>query len=237
MSGRVVVAHEEASIRKPAMDVARGLGCDTVGVTSGQSALTLLSWSPPDVLVTDVSLPDILGFELCEQIARMGLVTKVIFIASVYSKTAYKRRPTSLYGAVDYIEQHHIVDGLGDKLVRALPALSAKGREVGDDTMNRERGAIATAGLRRLKFDAQGLEPLENARRLARLLVADVLLYAGAAGREWLEHGAEEDEMPEQLAGDLAEAKRLFEAEVPPAARGARDFIDEAIAQAKATVR
>lgn len=236
MSGRVLVAHEEASIRKPAIDVARGLGCDTIGLVDGRSTLTLLAWSPPDVLVTDVSLPDLLGFELCEHIARMGLATKVIFIASVYSKTAYKRRPTSLYGAFDYIEQHHIVDELGDKLVKALPALASGGRTVGENTMNRERGAIATAGLRRLRFDAHGLEPVENARRLARLLVADVLLYAGDSAREWLKAGGLDAETPDRLAGDLAEARRLFEAEVPAAVRGERDFISEAVSSAVARV-
>ena len=44
----------------------------------------------------------------------------VILIASVFNKTAYKRTPHSLYGADDYVEQHHIPDMLPVKLARLI---------------------------------------------------------------------------------------------------------------------
>src|SRR5208337_2285915 len=46
--------------------------------------------------------------------------TKVVLLASVYRHTAYKRRPTSLYGAHDYVEQHHVPDLLPTKLCALL---------------------------------------------------------------------------------------------------------------------
>ena len=44
----------------------------------------------------------------------------VVLVASVYRPTGYKRRPTRLYGADDYIEIHHLGDALSVKLRRLL---------------------------------------------------------------------------------------------------------------------
>lgn len=232
---RVVVAHEEAKIREPAVDVARQLGLEAVGVADGQSARELLRWAAPDILVVDVGLPGVLGYQLIDEIKALGLPTRVILIASVYSKTAYKRRPSSLYGAFDYIEQHHIVDDLAGKLWAALgESGDGREREVGEDTMQRERGEIADAGVRRLRYDGTVLSPDENARRLARLLVADVLLYAGESAEAWIERGAHPSEVPEQLTQDLREARRLFNAEVPETVRVRADYVGDALRRAVA---
>lgn len=226
---RVVVAHEESEIREPAVKVARELGLEVVGVADGNSAMTLLRWAAPDVLLTDVGLPEKLGFELVEEIERLALPTRVILIASVYSKTAYKRRPSTLYGAFDYIEQHHISDDLAGKLWRALEGAGDATRDAGENTLARERDQIEDAGTRRLRFDAAAVPPVENAQRLARLLVADVLLYSGQEAASWIDKGAHGSDLPRQLALDLREARRLFNAEVPEPIRARRDFISEAL--------
>jgi len=46
--------------------------------------------------------------------------TKVVLVSAIYDKTRYKRAPSSLYGADDYIERHHIHDGLIPKLKKML---------------------------------------------------------------------------------------------------------------------
>lgn len=230
---RIVIAHEEGKIRELALDVARELGLDAVGVADGGSVKALLRWAAPDVLVVDVGLPGVLGYQLIDEVKHLALPTQVILIASVYSKTAYKRKPSTLYGAFDYIEQHHIVDELASKLFAALGE-SADGRErdAGEHTMQRERGEIASAGVRRLQFGAALMPADDNARRLARLLVADVLLYAGDAAEAWIDSGARPDEIPEQLSEDLREARRLFNAEVPETVRARCDFVGEALSRA-----
>ena len=232
---RVVVAHEEAKIREPALDVARELGLEAVGVADGASARAILRWAAPDILLVDVGLPGALGYELVDEIRQLALPTRVILIASVYSKTAYKRKPSSLYGAFDYIEQHHIVDDLAGKIWAALgQSADGRGRDAGENTMRRERGAIADAGVRRLRYDAAMLTPDENAQRMARLLVADVLLYAGESAEAWIEDGAHTEKIPEQLTEDLREARRLFNAEVPETVRARADYVGEALVRAVA---
>lgn len=226
------MAHEAAPIREAALRVLGEAGFEGVGVAEGESARTLLLAPPhPVALVVDVGLPGILGYELCDEVRRHALPIKVVFIASVYSRTAYKRRPTSLYGADDYVEQHHVVDQLVPKLARLLKeAPPPAPRDVHDPfRLTPEERAeverIRAAGEGRLALEARGAEEARaQARRLARLLVADVALYNGAA----VEAGLSAGELRLRLERDLAAARELFARAVPPDLASAAEFIDEA---------
>lgn len=234
---RVLVAHDEQRLRESAMQVARTAGYEVVGVADGDSARILLHSQPvPAALVVDVALPRVAAYELCDEIAREGLPTVVILIASVFSKTAYKRRPTSLYGAHDYVEQHHIVDQLAPKLERAISATPGgpaspipHGRL--SQTAQHRALRIQEAGEARLAFRYRDrAEGIERAQRLARLIVADVLLYCGDEVAEWRAQGAG-GAIPTALADDLDEGRRLFELRVPPEIAGDHDFVGEALAE------
>jgi len=226
---RVVVAHGEAGIRDSAVAVARAAGHEVIAVTDGESARLLLrSVPPPAVLVCDVALPGVLGYQLCEEVAELGLPTRVVLIASVYSKTAYKRRPTSLYGAADYVEQHHIVDQLGPKLDALLAgqSLPVRRRQV-SDTGEQRAEAIRVAGEARLAFRYRNRrEGEERARSLARLLIADMMLYAGDEVARWRAAGAP-GEQPEALVADIQEARRLYLLRVPAEIAAGRDYFAE----------
>lgn len=231
----MVVAHDDPAIRESAIAVVASLGCEVVGVAEGRSTRTLLRWgTAPEVLVTDVGLPLVLGYELCDDIAQLGLSTMVVFIASVYSRTAYKRRPSELYGAADYVEQHHIPDMLGPKVQRLLelarerrPATSLPLLLPHDDGgCTEEREIIREAGEARLSPDVRdGESGVERAQRIARLIVADVMLYCGDLVAAWVRSptGA----MPRDLARDLERARRLFQ--VPEEIARGRDFFAEAL--------
>jgi CheY-like chemotaxis protein len=227
---RIVVAHEEAAIRDPAMAVAREAGYQVVGVADGASArVLLLETRPiPAALVVDVALPGVLGYELCADIAAARMPTAVILIASVYSRTAYKRRPQSLHGAHDYVEQHHVVDQLADKLARLVPGALAAASS--GDPRQREAEAIRVAGEGRLAFDyGDRTEAVERATRLARLIAADLALYCADDLRAWSQAGPGAA-MPPALARDVAEGQRLFALRVPAEIAGERDFLGEALA-------
>jgi CheY-like chemotaxis protein len=229
---RVVVAHDESAIRDAAVEVARGAGYEVIGVTDGESARILLSSQPtPAVMVVDVALPGVLGYELVESAAALGLGTKIIFIASVYSKTAYKRRPSNLYGAHDYVEQHHIVDQLRDKLEAAIVSStrSVRRRKV-SETGQLKAVQIQKAGEARLTFRYRTPEEAtERAHRLARLIVADVVLYCGDEVEKWVAAGAADADMPERLRTDMDEGRRVFALRVPEEVAAQRDFITEAL--------
>lgn len=237
---RVIVAHEEEALRDAALRIVREAGYEGIGVADGHSARALVTCAPhPVALVVDVGLPGVMAYELVDEIRRGGFPTRVVLVASVFSKTAYKRRPSSLYGADDYVEQHHIPDQLGPKLARVLaaePAAPPAPRPPADvhdpASLSAEQRLevehIRKAGEGRLQFRyGTRTEALERARRLARLILADVVLYNGAA----VEAGLAADDLPVRLAADLEEGRQLLALRVPPEIAAAEDFLGAALGE------
>lgn len=241
MSDRVIVAHETEAIREAALRVVREAGYEGVGVADGESARALVTSPPhPAAIVVDVGLPRVMGYELCEEIRRRALPVRVVLVASVYSKTAYKRRPTTLYGADDYVEQHHIPDQLALKLARLVPApRPPPPRDVHDPfaLTPAERAEVETIrrqGEGRLAFSyGSREEALERARRLARLVVADALLYNG----ESVERGLFEGDLERRLERDLEACRELLALRVPAEIAAGHDFIGAALAEFVASRR
>ena len=223
---RVVVAHEAEVIREAALRVVRRAGYAGIGVTEGESTRVLLDWPPhPEALIVDVGLPGALGYELCDEIRRRSLPTKVILIASVYSRTAYKRRPSSLYGADDYIEQHHIPDALARKLARFVAPPRPLGPDPAGDLNEEEQATIRDAAEHRLAAPGEGESLREHARRLARLLMADIVLYNGSVVEQALRDG----DLEERLAADLKAGRELFAGRAPAGTPEDEDYIGDAL--------
>jgi DNA-binding response OmpR family regulator len=223
LAARVLIAHESTTIREAIRRLVDDGGYRAVTAADGVAALEHLTQALPDVLVVDVALPKLLGHQLCEEIHARGLATKVILVASVYQRTAYKRRPTSLHGADDYIEQHHIPDSLLPKIAQLLPRRAAPRVGPIDPT---EAAAIRQAGEGRLRLRyASREEGVQGARRLAALIVSDVALYNGDDFVAALERG----EPAGQVAQDLAAGRALLEQRVPADIRADRDLIREAV--------
>lgn len=233
----MIVAHESDAIRDAALRVVREAGFEGVGVADGESARALtLSLPYPAALVVDVALPRVLGYQLCEEIRSRGIPTRVVLVASVYSKTAYKRRPSSLYGADDYVEQHHIPDQLAKKLVRLVPSaqlLDNAPRSVHDmaSLSASERAAldvIRCAGEDRLAFRyATREEGVERARRLARLILSDMVLYNGAL----VDQGIRNGDLEARLGKDMVAGRELFALRVPAEIASVEDFLGAALAE------
>ena len=120
----VLVAHDSDVVREMVGGVLLDAGFRVEHAADGVEALAKSTEQRPQAMVLDVGLPGIYGFELCERLkgdpATSGI--KIVLLASVYGITRYKRMPTSLYGADDYIEKHHIADALVNKLTRMLLA-------------------------------------------------------------------------------------------------------------------
>ncbi|HJV36095.1 response regulator [Geomonas sp.] len=125
---KVVVANESAPFCEAVRKVLAEEPFEVESCNDGKVALETVERIIPDVLLLDVALPTMFGFEVCERVRQNPALAKVkiVLIASIYDKTRYKRSPNSLYGADDYIEKHHIPDSLVPMVYRlasgTLPA-------------------------------------------------------------------------------------------------------------------
>jgi response regulator RpfG family c-di-GMP phosphodiesterase len=183
------------------------------------------------------------GFEVCEIVRRDPALesVKLILIAAIYDRARYKRAPTNLYGADDYIEKHHIPDSLAEKCLRLVGTERAPSSSASTPRENREeavprivapaqeqqeeasRERIRTAESRPRPDEAM----LERARRLARTIVSDIALY----NQEKIVEGVRNNNLREVLADEIEEGRQLLAGRLAPDIRDAEPFLDTAIEQ------
>ena len=234
---RVLIAHSDQDLCQAVVETLSREGLNGEVCHDGYQALSSLQQTKPQVAVIDVALPGLLAFELIEQLRREPELKdlRIILLSSVFNKMAYKRKPTSLYGADDYIEKHHIPDDLVPKIHRLVAnASSGPARDVGKATVGDEYAAepgfleamndkIQQAEAR----ETQGTEENEarqKARRLARIIVSDIALY----NQERVDEGLRSGRFYDLFASEITEGKRLFLERHPSGAAASISVLEEA---------
>lgn len=74
------------------------------------------------------------------------------------------------------------------------------------------------------KVEGAGPEAVEKARRLARIIVSDIVLYNQETAREGVKNGT----FYEVLKDDIQEGRQLYEKRVPGSIRSTKDYLQEA---------
>ena len=240
----ILVAHDNETIRRVIETLITGVGFGVRSVVDGIACATALE-SSPSALVLDVAIGGRMAFELIELARQRTPRVPVVLVASIYNRTSYKRRPTSLYGADDYVEQHHLPDALIDKLRALLGTGPTQETTHTACAASREGDLVRAAATLEVASapvpQAARIDENLRAERLAKLIVSDIALYNGDAfARAWpsgetREAGAERtkstDELEARLRTDLEEGRLLFDVRVSAAVRRERDFIGEALAE------
>src|SRR5688500_14579807 len=99
--GRVLVVDDEAPITELLSTALRYMGYEVTTARTGMAALESASKSPPDLVVLDVMLPDIDGFEVCRRLRADGDFVPVIFLTA---RDAEEDRVTGfIRGGDDYV--------------------------------------------------------------------------------------------------------------------------------------
>jgi CheY-like chemotaxis protein len=197
---RILFAHERRGVARAVQRVLEREGFAYEHAADGTVCARRLSEERWAGLVVDVALPTVAGYELVQLARDAGPeagARVVVLVASVYRRTSYKRLPTRLYGADDYVEIHHLCDSLPRKLhqhlgssaMRTLAKSEAEARE-----------ALHQEGDNRLE------DPQADRQRLASLIVADMVLYNGDAIHQALDLA----EAEAAVGPDLDIARQLF---------------------------
>lgn len=97
---RILIADDNASIRSILQEYAVAEGYETILVASGEEALDAFNHSQPDIVLLDVMMPGIDGFEVCKTI-RQTSRTPVIMVTA--KGEDYERIMGLDVGADDYV--------------------------------------------------------------------------------------------------------------------------------------
>jgi len=216
LATKILVAHGESGVCQSILDICRKDVDEIMTCTDAGMARQLLARQSFSALLLDVALPGAFPFQLIDEIQQSGQLIKIILLPSVYNRTAYKRKPSSLYGANGYLELHHLPDRLIPLLHELVPDLALKSsplpsmKDQGD-----ERPLSTKAGIN------------QQAEELARLLIADIALYH----QEQIDLGIEHSDLSVRLIEQLNEGRRMLSCRIPQAELDKQDFLLSALMQ------
>lgn len=227
-SYKVLIANSDADICSRVEDILKAEDFEVFKAYDGVDALAIIEKIRPNVAILDVALPMMYGFEVCEHIkghVELKEAVKVILMAAIYDKTRYKRNPTSLYGADDFIEIHHLHDDIVPKINRLIlsskqePAAAGVLQKGAEEAVTQEVKPEAPTGkdLEILRagekvIDDKDKDVQEKARRLARIIVSDIALYNGDLVSEGVRNG----NLYKLLKDDIKEGLEHFKKKVSP---------------------
>jgi two-component system alkaline phosphatase synthesis response regulator PhoP len=116
----ILVAEDEEDVRKLLVDAFELSGFDAVGVADGAQAVAQASESQPDLILLDVRMPNMTGFEAC-QILKAQENTKQIPIVflSAYGQEAEVKTGLQL-GAEEYLLKPFAIHELVFRIKKVL---------------------------------------------------------------------------------------------------------------------
>jgi two-component system, OmpR family, response regulator len=136
---RVLVVDDELNIRELVQVALKFHGCSVTTAATGKDALRQADADRPDLIVLDVMLPDMDGFEVCRRLRAAGNEVPVIFLTA--RDTSSDTVTGLAIGGDDYVTKPFSVEALVAR-VRAVLRRSSRGGHGGQPG----DGAILRAG-------------------------------------------------------------------------------------------
>jgi DNA-binding NarL/FixJ family response regulator len=103
-------------------------------VENGQTLVEAAQQLNPDLIITDISMPVMTGFEAAARIRALGLATKLIFL-TVQSSPAYLKRARSL-GADGYVLKVYSTEQLPTAVSKVLAGETFFSPQLGANSRN-----------------------------------------------------------------------------------------------------
>lgn len=191
---RLLIAEDQSMVRgalAALLELERDM--EVVGQAGdGQEALELTERHAPDVVITDIEMPEMTGLELADEIRRRGLGARVI-ILTTFARGGYLRRALDA-GAAGYL----LKDSPASELANAVRNVNAGARAI-DPELAREAWSAP--------------DPLSDRERRVLRLAGDGMSSAAIAERLSLSDGTVRNYLSDAIsklgAGNRTEAARI----------------------------
>ena len=211
---RILVVGDDRSQSKDFEDLLRNAGCDVTFAGHGRKAIELLARDLPDVVLTDLEMPEMDGLELVQAIRRDYPALPVILMTAMGSEDVAAKALN--HGATSYVRKRslarEVVRTVGSVLAiaRALPAPTQVFDCLTEDQLEfvlENDPAQIPAVLGHLELVASLLHPRERTDGMrVGIALHEVLINAIQHGN--LELNSDLREVDERLFRDLGEKRR-----------------------------
>ena len=116
----VVMADDDVEIRMILNRTVRALDCDVMQAEDGEQALELIIENQPDLVILDVMMPNISGWEVCKYIRSNPRLEKTpVVMLTAIGKTV-NEMTSPLYGADVYLDKPFDIDEVEGVVSRLL---------------------------------------------------------------------------------------------------------------------
>ena len=213
---RILIVVEEEELGKLIQRILVNNGFKSHLATSGKEALEALKGGALDLILVSVYMPDMMGYELLDTIVKEQFGPKIpsILLSAVHHAARYKRAPTSLYGADDYLERHHLPDLLIPKIRQLLSSGEDSPLKVtpGDMPPPTDEQVLARRDLEIMERTSQIPEDpqMGELQRMCRVIAGDIVLY-----NEDVITSTSPENLLDAIASDLSEGEALLMSRFP----------------------
>lgn len=160
----ILVAEDDSGLRQGLVDLLEGEGYRVVVAVDGREALERYRTETPDLLLLDVMMPGVSGYDVCREVRRSDPGVPIVMLTA---KGEEVDKVVGLeLGADDYITKPFGLHELRARLKAALRRRSAPGSPVQADSF--QFGAVVIHR-RRLEGEGHGRQFRLTARELALL--------------------------------------------------------------------
>ena len=118
LTGRLLVVDDDHAVADMIVDFFGDQGLDVVAAHDGGQALRLAQDIPPDVVLLDITMPDMSGVQVLQQLRLRWPDLRVIMVSGISDEDL--ARGTLQRGAFDYIAKPFQWDRLQECVVAAL---------------------------------------------------------------------------------------------------------------------
>jgi len=139
---QVLVVDDEPNIRELVQVALKFHGCSVTTASSGREALRLADAAELDLIVLDVMLPDLDGFEVCQRLRAAGNDVPVIFLTA--RDTSSDTVTGLALGGDDYVTKPFSVEAL---VARVRAVLRRAARTAAGDPSDRTGALLRVADL------------------------------------------------------------------------------------------
>jgi signal transduction histidine kinase len=145
---RILVVDDEESIREMVSKIVNHIGYEAGTAKNGKEALEVLRKEPFTILITDIKMPEMDGFELMKAV-RTGFPDIHIICMTAHG-ASYTYTDVVALGAMDYITKPFTIDEMKAKLNRVIRERNLIG-DLTQKSMELERANIELKRLDQLK--------------------------------------------------------------------------------------
>ncbi len=163
MRGRILIVEDEPAIRNGLKVRLEAGGFEVATANNGRDGVAAFCASPADLVIMDVMMPVMNGFEACKAIREQDKATPIVFLSC---RDGDEDRILALdLGAVEFVRKEDIDTprmsmeyfmSLMDRHIRRVRELSGFG-EQGTGNRERKRGEPKTFKIGEMEIDVHGL--------------------------------------------------------------------------------